>query len=99
MLGLCWNVLSNYVNAGARDLMYSAPGPGLTAYSVTGRAGWCINTSTHQDGAAQVGRWRWLQAVDQHAGRQVPEEAARAVVRRQFQEDASELERSGSTLG
>ena len=54
MLRLCWNVLSNYVNAGARDLMYSAPGPGLTAYSVTGRAGWCINTSTHQDGAAPI---------------------------------------------
>ena len=54
MSGLCWNVLSNYVNAGARDLMYSAPGPGLTACSVTGRAGWCINTSTHQDGAAPL---------------------------------------------
>ena len=45
MSGLCWNVLSNYVNAGARDLMYSAPGP---RQAETGRAGWCINTSTHQ---------------------------------------------------
>ena len=55
MSGLCWNVLSNYVNAGAsRDLMYSAPGPGLTAWSATGRAGWCINTSTHQDGGALI---------------------------------------------
>ena len=48
MSGLCWNVLSNYVNAGARDLMYSAPGPGLTAWSATGRAGWCVTVSTHQ---------------------------------------------------
>ena len=51
MSGLCWNVLSNYVNAGARDLMYSAPGP---RQAETGRAGWCINTSTHQDGAAPI---------------------------------------------
>ena len=46
----CWNVLSNYVNVGARDLMYSAPGPG------PGRdwASWVVVWSTHQDGAAPI---------------------------------------------